>query len=130
MAVHKIYVGNLSFTTDEAQLREMFSAYGEVEDVAIAREQQTDRSRGFGFVFMSDETAAKNAIMRVNRQRVDGRRIIVVAADKKRKKAPATQQASTTGKSSRPLRGRGARRGGRGNIRVYRSSDDKKGLPF
>lgn len=62
----KIYVGNLSFQTTEDQLRDLFGAHGEVDDVAIISDRETGRSRGFGFVTMSNDDQAKAAIEAVN----------------------------------------------------------------
>ncbi len=57
-----IYVGNLSFKTSEDQLLELFSEYGEVTSAKIITDRETGRSRGFGFVEMSDDAKASEAI--------------------------------------------------------------------
>ncbi len=54
----RIYVGNLPFSTGEAELQELFSAHGEVTSAAIITDRETGRPRGFGFVEMSDDAAA------------------------------------------------------------------------
>ena len=55
----KIYVGNLSWGSGDAELREFFSAYGEVHSAAVITDRDTGRSRGFGFVEMDDADAEK-----------------------------------------------------------------------
>ena len=55
----KIYVGNLSFQTSENELSELFAQFGEVESVSIITDRDTGRSKGFGFVEMSEENADK-----------------------------------------------------------------------
>jgi cold-inducible RNA-binding protein len=55
----KLYVGNLSYTTHDEDLREAFSKIGEVLSVTLITDQATGRSKGFGFVEMSDEDADK-----------------------------------------------------------------------
>jgi RNA recognition motif-containing protein len=58
----KIYVGNLPFTASEAEVRELFEAHGTVESVSIVQDRDTGRPRGFGFVEMADDNAARAAI--------------------------------------------------------------------
>ena len=55
----KIYVGNLSFSATEADLRELFSTVGTVHSVAVITDRDTGRSRGFGFIEMDDSDAEK-----------------------------------------------------------------------
>ena len=62
----KIFVGNLSFNMTDGELRSMFEPYGSVESVLIVTDRNTGRSRGFGFVEMSDNTAADQAIAALN----------------------------------------------------------------
>jgi len=62
----KIYVGNLSFQATEDEIRDLFSPHGEVEEVVIITDRDTGRSRGFGFVTMSEDGQAKAAIEAVN----------------------------------------------------------------
>jgi hypothetical protein len=73
----KIYVGNLSFQTTEADLSTMFEAIGEVESVQIITDRDTGRSKGFGFVQMSDDAAAEKAIAQLNGKEVGGRSLTV-----------------------------------------------------
>src|SRR5207244_4147087 len=73
----KIYVGNLSFQTTDADLNQMFSEVGQVESVQIITDRDTGRSKGFGFVEMSDDAAATKAIERFNGKEVNGRALTV-----------------------------------------------------
>ncbi len=72
-----IYVGNLSFDTTEDQVRELFAAYGAVERVNLITDRDTGRLRGFGFVEMSDASAAKAAIEGLNGKDLGGRALTV-----------------------------------------------------
>ena|SRR5579859_5452763 len=72
-----IYVGNLSYEATEDDLRQAFEAHGEVTSVAIIKDKMTGRSRGFGFVEMSDKNQANAAIQALNLQEVRGRAITV-----------------------------------------------------
>ena len=82
----KIYVGNLSFQTTEADLSDMFSKLGQVESVQIITDRDTGRSKGFGFVQMSDDAAAAKAIGEFNGKEVNGRRLTVNEARPMEKK--------------------------------------------
>jgi cold-inducible RNA-binding protein len=73
----RLYVGNLSFNTEEAQLEQMFAAAGSVASVRLVRDRDTGRSRGFGFVEMADETAGRAACEQFDQREVDGRRLTV-----------------------------------------------------
>jgi RNA recognition motif-containing protein len=73
----KLFVGNLSFSTEEGTLQDLFSQAGPVDSVRVMRDQATGRSRGFGFVEMGTEEAAQAAIDRFHDTEVDGRRIAV-----------------------------------------------------
>ena len=73
----KIYVGNCSFDVTEQQLRDVFSAYGEVNSVSVITDRDTGRPRGFAFVEMSDSGAAQAAIRGVNGTELGGRTLNV-----------------------------------------------------
>ena len=75
-----IYVSNLSFNVQDEDLREFFTPYGEVASAKVITDRETGRSRGFGFVEMSDETASKKAIAELNGATVDNRSISVSVA--------------------------------------------------
>jgi RNA recognition motif-containing protein len=72
----KVYVGNLSFNTNESDVRSAFDQYGTVESVTIITDRDTGRSKGFGFVEMSEEDANK-AIAGLNGTQLDGRALTV-----------------------------------------------------
>jgi RNA recognition motif-containing protein len=73
----KIFVGNLSFQTTEADLSDMFAEVGQVESVQIITDRDTGRSKGFAFVQMSDDEAANKAIERFSGKEVNGRALTV-----------------------------------------------------
>lgn len=75
-----LYVGNLSYETNEAKLRELFGEHGPVVSVNIITDQQTGRSKGFAFVEMETDQAASAAITALNEQEVDGRTLRVAEA--------------------------------------------------
>ncbi len=75
-----IYVSNLSFSVQDDDLRGFFAEYGEVTSAKIIMDKQTNRSRGFGFVEMSDEAGAKKAIAELNGATVESRTISVSEA--------------------------------------------------
>jgi cold-inducible RNA-binding protein len=73
----KLYVGNLSFRTEESTLQTMFAEVGPVDSVRLMRDKATGQSRGFGFVEMQTEEGAQAAINRFNEQELEGRRLTV-----------------------------------------------------
>ena len=77
---NKLYVGNLSFETSETDLQALFAQAGTVETVNIIRDKETGRARGFGFVEMSSEAEAQNAIDQFNEQPFEGRNLTVNVA--------------------------------------------------
>ena len=82
-----IYVSNLSFNVQDEDLKEFFAPYGEVTSSKIINDRETGRSRGFGFVEMSDDAAAKKAIAELDGGDVEGRTIKVMEAKPKEKKS-------------------------------------------
>ena len=80
----KIYVGNLSYSTTEETLRNQFSQFGEVETVTIIMDKITNRSKGFGFVEMTDDEAARDAISTLNQKDIDGRKVRVNEAEERK----------------------------------------------
>jgi RNA recognition motif-containing protein len=62
----RIYVGNLPYTADNAQLEQLFAAFGEVLEAAVIMDRDTGRSKGFGFVQMANDNEAHNAIQALN----------------------------------------------------------------
>ena len=73
----KLYVGNLSYSTTQDTLHDVFSAHGSVDEVAIITDRETGRPRGFAFVAMNNEQEARAAIEALNGADVDGRTISV-----------------------------------------------------
>ena len=78
-----IFVGSLPFSLEEADLRESFEAYGAVESVKIITDKFTGRSKGFGFVEMSNDDEAQKAIDELNGATVAGRTIVVNKSEPK-----------------------------------------------
>jgi RNA recognition motif-containing protein len=78
-----IYVSNLSFNIQDEDLRGFFTPYGEVTSAKVINDKFTGKSRGFGFVEMSDDAAAKTAITELDNGEVDGRTIKVMEAKPK-----------------------------------------------
>ncbi|MDD3806419.1 MAG: RNA-binding protein [Candidatus Marinimicrobia bacterium] len=72
-----IYVGNLPWATTEESLKKLFSEYGSVDAVRIITDRNSGRSKGFGFVEMSDNTMAQAAIKALNGKEIDGRALRV-----------------------------------------------------
>ncbi|MEM1186442.1 MAG: RNA-binding protein, partial [Planctomycetota bacterium] len=73
----KLYVGNMSFDTSEAELRDVFSQHGEVVSASIVMDRETGRPRGFGFVEFADEESGRKAIEAMNGQEFGGRPLTV-----------------------------------------------------
>ena len=78
-----IYVSNLGFNVQDEDLRAFFTPYGEVTSAKIINDRETGKSRGFGFVEMSDDTASKKAIAELDNATVEGRTIKVLEAKPK-----------------------------------------------
>ena len=79
-----IYVGNISYSTSEEDLRESFGQFGEVTSAKIISDRETGRSKGFGFVEMADDEAGNKAIEEMNGKEVGGRALRVNMARPKR----------------------------------------------
>lgn len=82
-----MYVSNLSFNVQDEDLREFFTEYGEVTSAKVITDRETGRSRGFGFVEMSDDTAAQKAMAELNGGMVEGRAISVTIAKPREEKS-------------------------------------------
>ena len=72
-----IYVGNLSFRTDDEELREVFAEFGDVASAKVVIDRETDRSRGFGFVEMDNDDEGKAAIEALDGAELGGRNLRV-----------------------------------------------------
>jgi hypothetical protein len=81
----RLFVGGLSWDTDEATLRERFGEFGPVTDAVVVKDRETGRSRGFGFVTMGDRKDAAKAMDSLHDSELDGRNIVVnVATERSR----------------------------------------------
>ncbi len=77
---NKIYVGNLPYSVNDQSLSEHFSQYGNVSSAKVIMDRDTSRSKGFGFVEMSSEGEAQEAISSLDGAELDGRSLKVNAA--------------------------------------------------
>lgn len=82
-----IFISNLSFRIDNTDLKQLFQEYGEVISAKVMTDRETGRSRGFGFVEMSDDAAAQKAINELDKAEYDGR-VINVNEAKPREEKP------------------------------------------
>src|SRR5689334_13191029 len=78
-----IYVSNLSFNVQDEDLKDFFAPYGEVTSAKVITNRETGRSRGFGFVEMTDEAASQKAIAELNGTTLENRSISVSVAKQK-----------------------------------------------
>ncbi len=106
----KLYVGNLPYSTSEDDLREMFAQAGNVVSVAVIRDRDSGRSKGFGFVEMGSDADAQAAISKFNSYKVGDRALTVNPA------RPREERSDYGGGS------RGGYGGSRGGSRERRSS--------
>ncbi len=83
-----IYVGNLSFDATDDDLREAFSAFGDVSSANVIMDRETGRSRGFGFVEMGNDEEAKKAIEDLNLKEIAGRAVNVNEARPRQDRGP------------------------------------------
>ena len=77
MSSMNLYVGNLSYSTNESELKDLFTSYGEVESVKIITDRYSGQSKGFGFVEMSSRSEGEKAIAELNGIDFGGRQIKV-----------------------------------------------------
>lgn len=106
-----IFVGNLSFNTNEDELRQLFEPFGQVDRVSIMTDRDTGRSRGFGFVEMASNDDGEKAITALNGSSVGGRTINVNEA------RPKTERSGGFGGGGGRDRGERGGRGGGGGRR-------------
>lgn len=76
----RLYVGNLSYSATESDLRELFGAHGAVQSVAVVTDRDSGRSKGFGFVEFGNDAEAQAAIAALNGKEVGGRALTVSPA--------------------------------------------------
>src|SRR5205085_2686398 len=91
LTMKKLFVGNLSFGATEDTIRSLFESHGSVESVSLITDRDTGRSKGFGFVEMTNDAEAEKAIAAVNGRDVGGRTLAVNEA------RPKTDRPSTGG---------------------------------
>lgn len=103
----KLYVGNLSFDATEEELRQLFEPHGTVESASLATDRDTGRSRGFGFVEMTNEREAESAIAALNGSQVGGRSLIVNEARPKTSGFGGGRSGDRGGNRGRSSRGGG-----------------------
>jgi RNA recognition motif-containing protein len=97
--VKKLYVGNFSFSMTENDLRELFTPFGAVESVSLVTDRDTGRSRGFGFVEMTNDTEAAAAIAGLNGKDSGGRPLTVNEARPKERSAGGSRGGGPRGGS-------------------------------
>ncbi|MFW6131054.1 MAG: RNA recognition motif domain-containing protein [Candidatus Aminicenantaceae bacterium] len=73
----KLYVGNLDYSVKEAEIKELFSQFGEINDAVIIKDKYTDRSKGFGFIEFSKPEEAQKAESELNGKEYHGRTLKV-----------------------------------------------------
>ena len=86
----KLYVGGISYSTNDAALKDAFAQVGEVTSATIIMDKMTGRSKGFGFVEMANDADADAAIEKWNGQELDGRKLTVNEAQPMEPRAPRT----------------------------------------
>ena len=106
----KLYIGNLSYGSTDASLKEFFSAAGDVESASVIIDKMSGRSRGFGFVEMASDEGADKAIEMFNGKELDGRQLVVNEARPMSDKPPRRTGGGFN---------RGGDRGGFGGRRDY-----------
>lgn len=131
----KLYVGNLNFDANEEQVRELFSSFGDVEEVKIVMDRYSGRSRGFAFVRMDSAESAGKAKEALNGQPFQGKTLVIDIARAEQRDRPAgggerrsfgggegrERHGGGEGRPRREWSDRGERRGGGGHDRGDRS---------
>jgi RNA recognition motif-containing protein len=75
-----IFIAGLNYSISDSELSELFAEYGEVTSARVIKDRQSGRSKGYGFVEMSDDEAAEKAIKELNGTEVKGRPVVVTVA--------------------------------------------------
>ncbi len=112
-----IYVGNLSYSVQDEELREAFEAYGEVSSAEVIFDRRTQRSRGYGFVEMNNDDEGSEAIAALNGSDFQGRELRVDESKPKEQKS-----------SSRPRDSQHKRSGNRGKSEQPQATNNGTGL--
>jgi RNA recognition motif-containing protein len=116
----RIYVGNLSYNTEEPQLEQLFSGHGQVESVHLVRDHATGRSRGFAFVEMANDEQGKAACEALDQREFEGRRLSVNEARPQERRGGGGGGFRGGGGGGRGNGGFGGGDGGRGPRREAR----------
>ena len=107
----KLYVGNLSYSTTEEELRELFSQAGNVASVAVIKDRDTGQSKGFGFIEMTTQAEAQTAISKFNSYKMGERALTVNLARPKEERSSSGGSGSGGGhNNNRRSSGGGSRR--------------------
>lgn len=85
----KLYIGGLAYSVTEKELEELFAEQGTVVSVAVIKDRDSGQSKGFGFVEMSNDDEAQNAIKALNGKELSGRAIMVNAARPQEDRRPS-----------------------------------------
>ena len=134
MASKRLYVGNLSYNTNDQALRDAFAQFGTVKDVKVIIDRDTGRSKGFGFVEFTTEAEAQEAIAGMNGQDLEGRALRVNEAEDRRpsggggggfRSAPSGGGGGYGPPSDGGGRGGGGRKKGGGSRRRGRDDGDR-----
>jgi RNA recognition motif-containing protein len=110
----KLYVGNLSYDVSSSDLEQLFSQYGSVQSAQVIQDRDTGRSKGFGFVEMSNDAEAQAAIRGLNDQQHDGRPLTVNEAKPREDRGGGGRGGYGGGGGGGGRGGRGGYGGGRG----------------
>jgi cold-inducible RNA-binding protein len=108
----KLYVGNMSYATDEEQLRTLFSEAGTVVAVDVIKDRDSGRPKGFAFITMSSKEEATKAIQMFNEKEVDGRALTVNEARPREERSGGFRPRSGGGGYNSNRGGGGGNRGG------------------
>lgn len=121
----KLYVGNLNFDATEDQVRELFSSFGEVQEVKIVMDRFSGRSRGFAFVRMGSSDEANKAKDALNGQPFQGKALVIDLARTEQRDRPAGERRERPGGGGGEFRPR--REGGWGGDRGERREREPRG---
>lgn len=127
MAEKKLYVGNLSYSMTEQDLRDLFSQAGEIQDVMLIVDRDTRRSKGFGFVEFVTDADAQKAIDMFHDQEYQGRRLTVNVARPREDRGGGGRGGGGYGGGGSGYGGGGGGRGGRGGGRGGRGGRGDRG---
>jgi RNA recognition motif-containing protein len=108
----KLFVGGLSWNTDDSLLRREFERFGDIEEAVVISDRETGRSRGFGFVTFKDASAGQQAIQEMNGTTLDGRTIAVNEAQERAPRGGGGGGGFGGGGGGGPRRGGGGGGGG------------------